>query len=779
MFFQMWRRPTPESSHTVEELLWEEIKRDLENVLLWQQTYLAFDELYMKTYGLIQANGTERTENEVLQVVSSHMRNHILPQLAQLQNTTLLESLVRHFNTFELSMQKFAQIMIYLDHTDTEDTPRNGKIYTKGIEAFHTQILCDPEVQSSWNSAMNHVIFLDRKGETHDPALVAQFFRMLHKFPSSIVQYQRSFMEDTAQYYANKANQTIPSKVCGMDGTSYILCMEAYLRNVETFMEMETQRLNLFQTDSFVESVTECIRTEMIWKHIDTLVEINDFGVADMIKKNDSTTLRVTYRMLLPLKNGLDIMKKSISKFIQSFFNDILGKPDHQNANAIQELVDFKIHLDESLIHSLDHHPEIVNEVNKNFAEVMNRGTETQKLLAQFIHNMLRKDVVKFGKDSLTSRLRASAELLRLISDKSYFLSHYRLSLASRILHDNSESLEHEKILLREIELDNGKQFTVYFQIMCQDMHDSKKMQGWETDFNFSSPKEQIKLIPKILTTGIWPVPMTTTKTCRLPEIVQYTWDNFAYYRMNHAKGTYDHRSRNANLLLEHGNFEVQASFLMTLENPNQQRHHATHLGKLKRFHEEKFIRTECGTIRNHLFQDIMLGTEMQEHNISHTLEVLMNPMHPILLKQPPSKIIGPTDTFIINNNFYSEAFKIPIHKVLLLSPQKITVKKATHYQIDRAQSLDAAVVRIAKSSQKIFHETLVGEVKKQLLPWFVPTNGEIKRSLESLIEREFINRVPENKSVQRFDLGNMPPKHFETDIIAIVLIPRKPSKPR
>jgi cullin-4 len=67
----------------------------------------------------------------------------------------------------------------------------------------------------------------------------------------------------------------------------------------------------------------------------------------------------------------------------------------------------------------------------------------------------------------------------------------------------------------------------------------------------------------------------------------------------------------------------------------------------------------------------------------------------------------------------------------------------------DRLYLIDAAVVRIMKARKIIDHRGLIGEVMAQLK--FPATSADIKKRIESLIEREYMERVEGDRSRYKY----------------------------
>jgi len=63
----------------------------------------------------------------------------------------------------------------------------------------------------------------------------------------------------------------------------------------------------------------------------------------------------------------------------------------------------------------------------------------------------------------------------------------------------------------------------------------------------------------------------------------------------------------------------------------------------------------------------------------------------------------------------------------------------------------DAAIVRIMKSRKALVHTSLIMEVVQQLQKMFQPDMKVIKRSIEGLIEREYLERDASNQQMYKY----------------------------
>jgi cullin 3 len=64
---------------------------------------------------------------------------------------------------------------------------------------------------------------------------------------------------------------------------------------------------------------------------------------------------------------------------------------------------------------------------------------------------------------------------------------------------------------------------------------------------------------------------------------------------------------------------------------------------------------------------------------------------------------------------------------------------------------IDAAIVRVMKSRQKMEHSQLIVDVTSQLTSRFIPDPLMIKKQIEVLIDREYLERVEGNARMYQY----------------------------
>ena len=142
-------------------------------------------------------------------------------------------------------------------------------------------------------------------------------------------------------------------------------------------------------------------------------------------------------------------------------------------------------------------------------------------------------------------------------------------------------------------------------------------------------------------------------------------------------------------------------------------------------------------------YRDIISETGIPAEDLKRSLQSLaLVKGRNVLRKEPMSKEVNDDDVFVFNERFTSKLLKVKIGTVSA-SRESEPEKRETRMRIedDRKPQIEAAIVRVMKARRQLDHNGVVQEVTKQLSSRFIPNPVDIKKHLENLIEREFIER--------------------------------------
>ncbi|KAK3107949.1 hypothetical protein LTR53_017994 [Teratosphaeriaceae sp. CCFEE 6253] len=146
--------------------------------------------------------------------------------------------------------------------------------------------------------------------------------------------------------------------------------------------------------------------------------------------------------------------------------------------------------------------------------------------------------------------------------------------------------------------------------------------------------------------------------------------------------------------------------------------------------------------------EEIEAATNIPLDDLKRNLQALaVAPKTRFLVKEPMTREVKAGDRFRWNAGFTSKFLRIKVgvvsagNKVEGERERRETEKRMGD---SRGFAVEAAVVRIMKQRKELPHAQLLSETLTQLSSQFRPDVNMIKKKVESLIEREYLERVEE-----------------------------------
>lgn len=163
-------------------------------------------------------------------------------------------------------------------------------------------------------------------------------------------------------------------------------------------------------------------------------------------------------------------------------------------------------------------------------------------------------------------------------------------------------------------------------------------------------------------------------------------------------------------------------------------------------------------------YDELKNRTNLVDSELKRTLQSLAGGKVRVLKKIPKGREVNPTDEFHVVENFKNKLTKIRIPEIAAVKEAEVE-SDSTREQVlqDRQYQIDAAIVRIMKTRKKCSHQVLVQEVLEicssssrriagtSLSSGFPLTGVDIKKRIETLMEREFLERDPEDPNVYNY----------------------------
>ncbi|KAG8486147.1 hypothetical protein CXB51_019538 [Gossypium anomalum] len=146
-------------------------------------------------------------------------------------------------------------------------------------------------------------------------------------------------------------------------------------------------------------------------------------------------------------------------------------------------------------------------------------------------------------------------------------------------------------------------------------------------------------------------------------------------------------------------------------------------------------------------YSEIVAQLNLAHDDLIRLLHSLSCAKYKILNKEPSSKSISQSDGFKFNPNFTDKMRRITVP----LPPVDERKKVIEDVDKDRPYAIDAAIVRIMKSRKVMTHQQLISETIEQLSRMFKPNIKAIKKRIEDLITRDYMERDRDNSHMFRY----------------------------
>ncbi|WVQ94950.1 hypothetical protein IAU59_002040 [Kwoniella sp. CBS 9459] len=358
--------------------------------------------------------------------------------------------------------------------------------------------------------------------------------------------------------------------------------------------------------------------------------------------------------------------------------------------------------------------------------------------IAKHLDMAMRKGQGSGTEAAFNAHLDEIIALIGFTKDKDVFKAFYSTQLAKRLLLSKSASDDMERNMIVKLQNEMGEEFTSG-DVMMKDLQLSETLVKSYQSAQAKDPehfKDAGNFTANVLTESAWPAyPLLKDGwNFQLTPSLQSSIDAFtSWYATQHKNRQLSWRFQLATVTLSgrfpSGRYEVGVSLFQAVV--------------LLLFNEEDSLD----------FAGIKERTGIETQELVRTLQSLSMGRKGtrVLLKKPPGKEVKPTDVFSWNKGFSSERIKFKINQIQQDMSAEESQKTNEQVAIDRVSVLEATIVRIMKARKKLSLQLLIDAVVSDVVKRFPPDVKEIKKRVESLIEREFLMRDEEERGVLHY----------------------------
>ncbi|KAG4383334.1 hypothetical protein AAZX31_13G049000 [Glycine max] len=706
------------------EKTWKVLEHAIHEIYNHNASGLSFEELYRNAYNMVLQKFGEKLYTGLVTTMTSHLKE-ISQSIESAQGEIFLEEINRKWVDHNKALQMIRDILMYMDRTFI---PSNHKtpVHELGLNLWRDVVIHSSKTQARLLDTLLELVLRERNGEVINRGLMRNIIKMLMDLGLPVYQqdFEKHFLDVSANFYCRESQKFIESCDCG-----------DYLKKAERRLNEEMERVSHYLDPRSESKITNVVEKEMIESHMHTLVHMENSGLVSMLVDDKYEDLQRMHNLFRRVPDGLTIVKDVMTSFVRDTGKQLVMDPERLRdpVDFVQRLLDLKDKYDRVITMSFNNDKTFQNALNSSFEYFINLNARSPEFISLFVDDKLRRGLKGVGEEDVEILLDKVMMLFRYLQEKDVFEKYYKQHLAKRLLSGKTISDDAERSLIVKLKTECGYQFTSKLEGMFTDMktsHDT--MQGFYAILG-TEMGDSPSLSVQVLTTGSWPT--QPSPPCNLPAEILGVCDKFRTYYL----GT--HNGRRLSWQTNMGTADLKATF-------GKGQKHELNVSTYQMCVLMLFNSAERLTCK-----EIEQATAIPMSDLRRCLQSLACVKGKnVLRKEPMSKDIAEDDAFFFNDKFTSKFFKVKIGTVVAQresEPENLETRQRV--EEDRKPQIEAAIVRIMKSRRTLDHNNIVAEVTKQLQSRFLPNPVVIKKRIESLIEREFLERDKVDRKLYRY----------------------------
>ncbi|TVU44716.1 hypothetical protein EJB05_04167 [Eragrostis curvula] len=706
----------PKLPTNFEEDTWAILKDAITAIFLKQKLSCDVEKLYQAAGDLclhkLGANLYERIKKEC----EIHIAEKISALVGQSPDLVVFLSLVqRTWQDFCDQMLIIRGIALLLDVKYVKNVANICSVWDMGLQLFRKHLSLSPEIEHKTVTGLLRLIESERLGEAIDRTLLSHLLKMFTALGMYSESFEKPFLECTSEFYAT-------------EGVKYMQQSDIpdYLKHVELRLQEEHERCILYLEANTRKPLIATTEKQLLERHTSAIIEKGFTMLMDANRVNDLSRMYNLFQRV----NAVELLKLALSSYIRATGQGII-MDEEKDKDLVPFLLEFKASLDKILEESFAKNEAFSNTIKDSFEHLINlRQNRPAELIAKFLDEKLRAGNKGTSEEELEGILDKVLVLFRFIQGKDVFEAFYKKDLAKRLLLGKSASIDAEKSMITKLKTECGSQFTNKLEGMFKDIELSKEIND---SFKQSSQARTklpsgIEMSVHVLTTGYWPTypPMDV----KLPHELNVYQDIFKEFYLSKYSGR---RLMWQNSL---GHCVLKADF------PKGKKELAVSLFQsvvLMLFNDAQKLS----------FLDIKESTGIEDKELRRTLQSLACGKVRVLQKMPKGRDVEDKDEFVFNEEFSAPLYRIKVNAIQMKETVEENTSTTERVFQDRQYQVDAAIVRIMKTRKVLSHTLLITELYQQLK--FPVKPADIKKRIESLIDREYLERDRSNPQIYNY----------------------------
>ncbi|KAH8817845.1 ubiquitin-protein ligase [Flagelloscypha sp. PMI_526] len=663
----------------------------------------------------------------------------ITEQAAALQDEELLQFYSARWDYYTRCAKYLNNIFTYLNRdwvTRERDEGRKNvlPVYTLALVQWRNEFFMHVQgPQKKLTNALLRLVEQQRNGEVIDQVLIK---KVVYSFVSLGIDrndlnkecldvykehFEEPFIQATELYYKKESENFLA-----------VNSISDYLQKAEQRLREEEDRVERYlHTNTLKELVSKCEQI-INREHSESTRQL----FQKYLDCNQDDGLQCMHTLLSHIPKCLDSVRETFQAHVKdaglSAIDSLVSQGDGGTTNT--DSLDLKSYVDALLavhrkklemvtrlfksdagfIASLD---KACGEfINKNGAPGSSSLAGSPELIAKYVDGLLRRNNKKAEDGDVEAALSRAILLFKYLKDKDIFQAFYTTGLAKRLIHGLTASDEAEAFMISKLKEVCGFEYTNKLQRMLSDVSLSKDFtDSFRERMERNHGSINISFSVMVLGTSVWPL-KPPTHDYIIPQEILPTYNLFfKYYKDKHF-------GRKLTWLWNYSKNELRTNYLnqryMLMTSSYQ-------MAILLQYNRNDTLSLD----------ELVSATSIPKHILTHVLALLTK------AKVLVSSEGGQID---LNLSFKSKKVRINLNQPIKAdtdASDKIVLKAVDE---DRKFLAQATIVRIMKARKTIKSQALIQEVISQTSLRFNPKISDIKKAIDMLIEREYIERAEE-----------------------------------